>query len=225
MRASPLSRRKKIFFIEANIGACKTTLLQHLKRQGYTIYEEPLDIWKERYCDKDGSNILGKFYENMGRWSFDFEVMAFVTRKEQLLKALADPSQVIVIERSLYTDRRTFALNLYKTGLITEMQWKIYEDFFWSMMSEMKKYYNQADCFYLFIDVDVETCWSRKMKRDRKEEKAMAPDYLVQLNTMLHEWLEDADTEFPVMKIDGHGSEEEVLAAAIKILGPPQKEK
>lgn len=212
--------RKKIFFLEANIGACKTTLLVNLKKQGYTIFEEPLDIWKERYCEKNGSNILGLFYTDMGRWSFDFEVMAFVTRKQQLKNALADPSQVVIIERSLYTDRRTFALNLYRNGFITEMQWKIYDDFFWSMMEEVKRYFAEADCYYLYINTDANTCWDRKNNRDRKEEKTMIPEYILQLDATLKDWLTDADTEFPVLTIDGHQDEAGVLSHAMTIIGP-----
>jgi deoxyadenosine/deoxycytidine kinase len=211
--------RKKIFFVEANIGACKTTLLMLLKKEGYTVLEEPLNIWKERYCEKDGSNILGKFYADTSRWSFDFEVMAFVTRKKQLLDALADPSDVVIVERSLYTDRRTFALNLYQNGSITEMQWKIYDDFFWSMMSEIDRYYDQADCYYLYINTNVQTCWDRKIQRGRKEEKDMVPNYLYQLDETLKAWLTDADTEFPVLVIDGHQNEESVLRQAMRIIG------
>jgi len=215
-----LPLRKRLFFVEANIGACKTTLLTSLKKQGYTVFEEPLDVWKTRYCDKNGTNILGRFYEDMGRWSFDFEVMAFVTRKRQLLNALSDPSMVVIIERSLYTDRRTFALNLYRNGLLDEIQWRIYDDFFWSMMEEVERYFAQADCYYLYVDVAPEVCWERKNKRDRKEEKAMMPTYLTHLDKTLKDWLNDADTEFPVLTIDGHGDEASVLSQVIQIIGP-----
>ena len=210
--------RKKLFFVEANIGACKTTLIGGLKSRGYTVYEEPVEIWKERYCEKDGTNILGKFYENLSRWSFDFEVMAFVTRKKQLLDAIADPSSVIVIERSLYTDRRTFALNLYQTGIITDMQWKIYDDFFCSMMNELQRYFVLADCYYLYINTDPFTCWERLTKRNRKEEKSMIPDYINQLHTVLEGWLLHDESEFPVLVIDGHSSEQEVLEEAIRMI-------
>ena len=211
--------RKKLFFVEANIGACKTTLIQGLKGKGYAVYEEPVDVWKERYCEKDGTNILGKFYDDLGRWSFDFEVMAFVTRKKQLLDAIADPSSAVILERSLYTDRRTFALNLYRTGLITEMQWKIYDDFFSSMMAEISRYFDLADCYYLYINTDPNTCWERLTKRNRKEEESMIPDYINQLHQVLEAWLlHDDEVEFPVLVIDGHCSQEEVLSQAIRLI-------
>lgn len=216
--------RKKLYFLEANIGACKTTLLQSLQKEGYRVSEEPLSIWKERYCEKDGTNILGKFYSDMQRWSFDFEVMAFTTRLAQLKAALTDPHPVIIIERSLYTDRRTFALNLYKTGLITEMQWKIYDDFYWAMMKEVSHYFEQADCYYLFINVGPNTCWDRKQKRDRKEEKEMIPTYLTQLDALLQDWMSDADAEFQVLKVDGHGTEEKVLNDVVALLGPVKRD-
>jgi deoxyadenosine/deoxycytidine kinase len=209
---------KKLFFVEANIGACKTTLIQGLKGRGYTVYEEPVELWKERYCEKDGTNILGKFYEDMSRWSFDFEVMTFVTRKKQLLDAISDPSSVIIIERSLYTDRRTFALNLYQTGLITEMQWKIYDDFFWSMMKEVKRYFDLADCYYLYINTAPSTCWERLTKRNRKEEESMIPTYITQLHEVLESWLFYSESEFPVLVVDGHFSESEVLSQAVRLI-------
>lgn len=217
-------KRKTLFFVEANIAASKTTVLRGLKKEGYTVLEEPLDIWKERYCEKDGTNILGLFYTNMGRWSFDFEVMAFVTRKKQLKEALASPSDVVVIERSLYTDRRTFALNLYRNGFITEMQWKIYDDFFWSMMEEVERYFTQANCYYLYIDTDPAVCAARKEGRGRKEEKEMVPTYLTQLHTTLRDWLLDVDTEFPVLTVNGNEDEQSVLKQTMTILGPVKKE-
>ena len=60
--------------IEGNIGTGKTTLINILKKKftnkGSVIFvEEPLQQWLN-LVDKDGSNILGKFYGDQERWSY-----------------------------------------------------------------------------------------------------------------------------------------------------------
>ena len=99
-----------IVSIEGNIGSGKSTLLANLR----TYYEnncdviflkEPVDEW-EKIKDENGTTILEKFYGDQNKYSFPFQMMAYVSRLKVLRDALKgiDRTQnrhiVIITERS-----------------------------------------------------------------------------------------------------------------------------
>ena len=75
----------RIYSCEGNIGAGKTTLINHLEEMCKVIepkkiilLREPVDMW-EKVCDDNGKNILKHFYENPREHAFAFQVLAFST--------------------------------------------------------------------------------------------------------------------------------------------------
>jgi len=101
----------KIISIEGNIGAGKTTILDNLKEylkhdKEIIVLKEPVDIW-ESIVDKENETILQKFYKNPAKYSFTFQVMAFVTRLSILRKTVKENPhcKLIICERSLEADR------------------------------------------------------------------------------------------------------------------------
>jgi deoxyadenosine/deoxycytidine kinase len=75
-------------YIEANIASGKTTFIGFLKdyfKDDVNIIREPVDKWQE-HEDKDGKNILVKYYENMERWAFTFQVNCLSTRISYIQK-------------------------------------------------------------------------------------------------------------------------------------------
>lgn len=99
--------RYRIISIEGNIGSGKTTLLanirQHLEdRTDVVFLKEPVDIW-ETIRDSNGQTMLQKFYADQEKYSFPFQMMAYITRLTILRDAIrANPTALIVTERSLY---------------------------------------------------------------------------------------------------------------------------
>ena len=80
--------------IEGNIGAGKSTLVRILKDnlkidsiKNIGFIQEPVDEWLEM-TDKNGKNILDKFYENQKLWAYKFQMNAFITRLQRLQKYL-----------------------------------------------------------------------------------------------------------------------------------------
>ena len=73
-----------IVSIEGNIGSGKSTLLANLRKH-YTndsnvvFLKEPVDEW-EKIKDENGTTILEKFYGNQEKYSFPFQMMAYVSR-------------------------------------------------------------------------------------------------------------------------------------------------
>lgn len=97
----------KIVSIEGNIGSGKTTLLGHvkeaLKRNPNVIFlREPVDDW-ESIKDKEGHTMLQKFYADQERYSFPFQMMAYISRLVLLKEAVkSHPTATLVTERSLF---------------------------------------------------------------------------------------------------------------------------
>ena len=98
------TRAPRLFAVEGLIGAGKSTLLAKLRAQeGVAIIPEPLERWQE-------TGIFEAFYKDMTRWSFTFQMAAFVSRVQAAEKALKDasdsddPARVtsLVGERSWY---------------------------------------------------------------------------------------------------------------------------
>ena len=74
-----------IISIEGNIGSGKTTLTKLLKDKTdkYIIVGEPIEEWL-RIRDENDKNILDKFYNNQKEYSFQFQIMAYITKLKLL---------------------------------------------------------------------------------------------------------------------------------------------
>lgn len=100
-------RRHKIISIEGNIGSGKSTLLANLKRTlknapNVVFLKEPVDDW-ETIRDKEGKTMLQKFYGNQEKYSFAFQMMAYISRLALLKETIKEtPDAIIISERSLY---------------------------------------------------------------------------------------------------------------------------
>lgn len=132
-----------IISIEGNIGAGKSTFLEELKtmfsqNSSVVFLDEPVEIW-ESVKDKYGVSMLQKFYSNPRKYSFAFQMMAYVSRLSNLRKMLEslkaeiqneDDHKVIITERSIYTDKCVFAKMLYDEGNMEDVEFQIYLKWF-----------------------------------------------------------------------------------------------
>ena len=80
----------EIISIEGNIGSGKSTLLEHLKtyysnNDNVLFLREPVNEWNN-IKDEKGETILAKFYAEQEKYSFTFQMMAYISR----LKILKD---------------------------------------------------------------------------------------------------------------------------------------
>ena len=131
-----------IVSIEGNIGSGKSTLLAKLRETyandaNIVFLKEPVDEW-EKITDENGVTILEKFYADQEKYSFAFQMMAYVSRLKVLrdaLKNISDSQQaqkrtILITERSLYTDKLVFAKMLYDSGKIEHVNYQIYLNWF-----------------------------------------------------------------------------------------------
>ena len=108
-----------IFSIEGNIGSGKSTLVKILTRTFKKLVNvpivylpEPVSVW-ESITDKNGKNIIEKYYENQEKYAFSFQMMAYITRIHQLKEILKKESNTIIIcERSVFTRQRNICKNV-----------------------------------------------------------------------------------------------------------------
>jgi len=170
-------KRHKIISIEGNIGSGKSTLLANLKtilkdHPDVVFLKEPVDDW-ESIKDSEGRTMLQKFYANQEKYSFAFQMMAYISRLALLKETIKErPDAIIISERSLYTDKMVFAKMLHESGMIEDVNFQIY----------MKWFDNFAeDCALhkvVYVRTDPEICYSRIAKRSRSGEECIPLAYL-----------------------------------------------
>ena len=169
----------KIITIEGNIGSGKSTLLEYLKNeliisnQKVIFMKEPVDEWED-IKDSNGNTMLQKFYENQEKYSFPFQMMAYISRLKLLNETVEKyPNAIIISERSLYTDKYVFAKMLYETNKIEDVCYQIYCKWFDTFVKD----YPISGIIY--VKTDPEICHDRVAKRSRVGESNIPLDYLV----------------------------------------------
>ncbi|XP_053727515.1 deoxyguanosine kinase, mitochondrial isoform X2 [Synchiropus splendidus] len=125
--------------IEGNIAVGKSTFARLLGDAcpDWEVVTEPLDRWQSVGSGSGKtlvSNLLQMMYQEPQRWSYTFQTHSCMTRlrtqlqppPQRLLTSAASPVQVY--ERSVYSDRYIFALNMFELGCINSTEWAIYQD-------------------------------------------------------------------------------------------------
>ena len=166
-----------VITIEGNIGSGKTTLLTHLKEHfndnpTVIFLREPVDEW-ESIKDAKGTSMLQKFYADQERYSFPFQMMAYISRLALLKEAMKKhPGAIIITERRLYTDKFVFAKMLHDMKKIEDVNYQIYTKWFDAFAQECPIH----RCVY--VKTNPEICHGRIMKRSRTGEDSIPLDYL-----------------------------------------------
>ena len=172
-----------IVSIEGNIGSGKSTLLSNLREHyennsNVVFLKEPVDEW-EKIKDENGETILKKFYADQEKYSFPFQMMAYVSRLKVLrdtLKTIKTDTQdkniTIITERSLYTDKMVFAKMLYDSKKIEHINYQIYLNWFDTFSDEFPV--NKV----VYVKTTPDKCYERIVKRSRTGEENIPLEYL-----------------------------------------------
>ena len=162
--------------IAGNIGSGKTTLTEILtKRYGAKAYYENL-----------ANPYISDFYEDMGRWSFHLQLWFLGSRIQQTLEMLADGSENIVQDRTIYEDAHIFANNLHAMGLMASRDFETY----------MKMFNIEQDLLpkpdvLIYLKASVPTLISQIKMRGREYEQNIDEEYLIRLNDKYNHWIEN----------------------------------
>ena len=145
-----------ILSIEGNIGSGKSTLVDHLRKvlgpeHGKICFlQEPVDEWSD-VKDEHGITILENYYSNQAAHAFSFQMMAYISRLAKIKTALRGDYDVIIMERSLETDRHVFAQMLRDSGHMTQIEFTIYMRWYEHFVSEIP----EAHVVYLRTEPEV----------------------------------------------------------------------
>lgn len=210
----------QIVSIEGNIGSGKSTVVNTLceyfnSNNNHNAYflEEPVNEWV-KIQDLQGKNIIEKFYEDQEKYSFSFQMMAYISRLSMLKNAIKyceeNNIKLIICERSLQTDKNVFCKMLHDTGKIEEINYQIYLKWFDEFIVDIPKIY------FIYIKTDPVIAFERILKRNRKGEKINL-NYLESCNSYHDYWLVDDNGKDTII-INGNGDCDKTLMQTMRIV-------
>lgn len=192
----------KIVSLEGNIGSGKSTLLAKLQERfngdsRVIFLQEPVDVW-ESIQDKDGNTMIQKFYADQQKYSFSFQMMAYISRLALIKKTVKEnPGAIIITERSLNTDKYVFAKMLYSDGMIEDVNYTIYLKWFETFVEDF------PIIGMIYLRTDPEVCHRRIKQRSRDGEDVIAIEYL-QKCSYYHNKMMFEETNKVVLNLDGN---------------------
>ncbi|XP_056088817.1 deoxyguanosine kinase, mitochondrial isoform X2 [Rhinichthys klamathensis goyatoka] len=210
--------------IEGNIAVGKSTFARLLQKteQDWEVIAEPISKWQNvdqtnqtEHCPPQStSNLLQMMYHDPKRWSYTFQTFSCMSRMRSHLQPVSAGSRqssgspVRVYERSVYSDRYIFALNMFELGCINSTEWAVYQDWH-SFLVEQFGHRVQLEGI-IYLRASPQTCMERLGRRGRVEEQGIQLDYLEKLHTRHEDWLIDKTTKVhfehlakvPVLVID-----------------------
>ncbi|KAM8866273.1 deoxyguanosine kinase, mitochondrial [Synchiropus picturatus] len=207
--------------IEGNIAVGKSTFARLLGDAcpDWQVMTEPLDRWQSVGGGSGKtlvSNLLQMMYQEPRRWSYTFQTHSCMSRlrtqlqppPQRLLTSAACPVQVY--ERSVYSDRYIFALNMFELGCINSTEWAIYQDWHSLLVEQFGQRVELEGIIYLKASPQV--CLERLARRGREEEQGVQLDYLQKLHEQHEKWLVQKSTvlhfeklkKIPVLQLDAN---------------------
>ena len=172
--------------IAGNIGSGKTTLTK-MRAQRYG--------WTPRFEPVDNNPYLDDFYRDMNRWAFNLQIY-FLNKRFKEVVEIANSTETIIQDRTIFEDARIFAPNLHDQGFMSDRDFQNYSDLFDLMMSLVK-----LPQLMIYIRSSIPTLVKHIEKRGRTFEKSIRIDYLTGLQERYENWIKNYKGELII--IDG----------------------
>ncbi len=192
-----------MLIIEGVVGVGKTTLMNHLVKEGYIAFPEPVL----------NNPILDKFYQDRKRYAFPLQIYFLTKRFEHLKSAALIPNSVM--DRSIYGDGLFAAMHAEDKTMEAE-EYNIYDQLFDVMIQEVKK-----PDLLVYLQVSVEVAIKRIKKRGRDFEQSVERSYWERLNEKYESYFSRYDHS-PILVInvdhlDFEASEDDLAYVILRI--------
>jgi len=187
-------KSKKIYALEGNIGAGKSTIMKIISNQFHDVefVEEPVNQWQ----NLNGCNLLDSFYSDPKRWGFSFEFYSMLTKIQALLKAADSDKPIIIIERSILSNKVFMDLS-NDLGKLDKMEYAMLIN---TYNFYLENIYPQI-AGIIYLDTPVDECIRRITKRNRGEECTIEKSYLNSIKEKMDEMCNSST--MIVIRIDG----------------------
>lgn len=160
--------------VAGNMGAGKSSLVEFLCRHfGLKPFFEP----------NAANPYLEDFYKDMKGWAFHSQ-MYFLSQKFKIHQELAKSKEPVVQDRTVFEDAEIFATNLYRQKLISERDFKVYKNFYRTIVRAIR-----PPDILIYLKCSVPTVKKRVARRARGMEKNVPDGYLRQLNVLYDRWI------------------------------------
>lgn len=190
-------------YIEGIIGAGKTTLLEQLSHElsNSHIEVEPIDKW-QKFKNNNNESILDLFYKDISKYSYLFQSTAFLTRIKQFKEVINNKQYKYgFFERSVFADRYCFAQNCYESGIMSDIEWKIYTDWFDWLVDEFKL--NTQINAFIYIKTSNNVAIDRINARHRECENSISNEYISKLSQKHDDMISILQSKWKVLILDG----------------------
>ena len=187
-------KTKKIYALEGNIGAGKTTIMKIIGQYFTSVefVEEPVSQWQ----NLGGMNLLDAFYSDPKRWGFSFEFFSMLSKIKALLNAANSDKPVIVIERSILSNKVFMDLS-HELGKLEEIEYTMLMNTYHFYLQHV---YPQLSGI-IYLDTPVDECIKRITKRNRGEECTIERSYLQSIKEKMDQLCNSSTMN--VIRIDG----------------------
>lgn len=134
--------------------------------------------------EESGNPYIADFYEDMNRWSFNFQIYFLGCRMKQGLRIRETPGY-IVQDRTIYEDAHIFAENLHEMGLMSTRDFSTYMKIF-----DLSANLIPTPDLLIYLRASVPTLVSQILKRGRSYEMGIDLEYLERLNNRYNHWID-----------------------------------
>ncbi|HEY4553513.1 MAG TPA: deoxynucleoside kinase [Bacillaceae bacterium] len=175
--------------VEGPIGVGKSSLAQAISEQfGFYLLQEIVDE----------NPFLHKFYEDISEWSFQTEMFFLCNRYKQLEDT---ERERLELGTPVAADYHVFKNLIFAKRTLKEDQYAKYVQIYDILMRDKIK-----PNVVVYLTAGLDTLVNRIGKRGRDFEKAMSPDYLVQLAADYEIFMEEFERQHPgvpVLRFNG----------------------
>ena len=205
-----------LILYEGNIACGKSTMMQKYANQpNIELMCEPLELWENFH----GINLLELRYKSRERHEFVFEVLAYISRFEQM-NEIYENNSVRMLERSLYSSFEVFVEYSKKSLGMNKLEYEMLKYIFEVTKTGALDKITHPDLI-VYIRTDSDICFSRMLERNRMAERTVPFDILEGLNAAHETWLlneeNSAKVPCPVIILDGNLGKEDWKIQTTKI--------